>query len=289
MRKQLPGFLFVLPALILLLVLMVYPLWQTVLFSFSDVSLPYFETKFVGLKHFIATVQRYEFPRIILNTLIWVFGSVLFQFTFAFAVALFLNNNFKGRIIIQTIALLPWAIPSIVAGNTWKWIMQTDFGLLNAMLKQLGLASLARPWLTDPSLALGSVLFATIWQGYPFLMVMLLAGMKAIPQEQYEAAEVDGANAFQRLISITIPNLKNIIVIVVMLQIVYAWNAFDLIFVMTGGGPGGATEILGLFIYRLGLNEFNFSQSSAVSVMLIGFVLLTMLIRNLLTRGEKIK
>jgi multiple sugar transport system permease protein len=286
-RKQYPGVLFVLPALVLLLVLMVYPLYQTFVFSLSDIQIADFSYKFSGLSYFKDVLARSEFSQVLFNTVIWVFGSVLFQFTFALAAALFLNNDFKGKAVIQAIALLPWTIPAVVSGNTWKWIMQADFGLLNAMLRQIGLSGLTRSWLTDPRLALGSILLATIWQGYPFLMVMLLAGMKAVPTEQYEAAEVDGANWFQRFIAVTIPNLKNIIIIVIMLQVVWAWNSFDLIFVLTGGGPGGATEILGLFIYRIGLVEFNFSAASAVSVMLIGLVLLTTLIRYLLIRNIK--
>ena len=266
---------------------MVYPLWQTLLFSVSDVKFPTFESTFSGFRHFIAVITQREFPRVLTNTLVWVLGSVFFQFTLALLVAVFLNNNFRGRVIVQTIALLPWTVPSIVAGNTWKWILQTDFGLLNAFLKQVGMPWLASPWLTNPHLALGSVLVATIWQGYPFLMIMLLAGIKAIPLEQYEAAEVDGASTFQQFYSITLPNLKNIIVIVILLQVVWAWNAFDLIFVMTGGGPGGATEILGLFIYRLGMKEFKFSDASAVSVMLLLLVLATMAARAIALRGEK--
>jgi multiple sugar transport system permease protein len=266
---------------------MVYPLYQTFVFSLSDIQIADFSYRFSGLSHFKDVLARSEFSQVLANTIIWVFGSVLFQFTFALAVALFFNNDFKGKAVIQTIAILPWTIPAVVSGNTWKWIMQADFGLLNAMLRQFGLSGLTRSWLTDPHLALGSILLATIWQGYPFLMIMLLAGMKAIPLEQYEAAEVDGANWFQRFAAVTIPNLKNIIIIVIMLQVVWAWNSFDLIFVLTGGGPGGATEILGLFIYRIGLVEFNFSAASAVSVMLIGLVLLTTLIRYLLTRNIK--
>lgn len=287
MRKQYPGFLFILPALVLILVLMVYPLYQTFVFSLSDIQLTDFSYKFSGLSYFKAVLTRSEFSQVLFNTIIWVFGTVLFQFGFALTIALFINSDFKGRAAVQTIALLPWTIPAVVSGNTWKWIMQADFGLLNAMLQQFGLSEFARSWLTDPRLALGSILLATTWHGYPFLMIMFLAGMKTIPSEQYEAAETDGANWFHRFIAVTIPNLKNIIIIGIMLQVIWAWNSFDLIFIMTGGGPGGATEILGLFIYRIGMIEFNFSIASAVSVMLIGLVLLTTLIRHLLIQNIK--
>ncbi len=263
---------------------MVFPLFQTITYSVTDFKLIGSDPKFVGLKNFIDVVSRYEFVQVLWNTLAWVFVTVLFQFALAMVVALFLNVKFKGRNVIQVIALIPWTIPSVVSGNTWKWIFQTDYGLMNAMLRQFGMGELVQPWLSQPNLAFVSVLFAAIWQGYPFLMIMLLSGLKAIPEDQYEAAMIDGASAFQRLKYVTIPNIRNIIVIVITLQIIYAWNTFDIIFVMTGGGPGGATEILGLFIYKLGFSAFNFSQAAAVSVLLLLFILAILLIRNVLTK-----
>jgi multiple sugar transport system permease protein len=155
---------------------------------------------------------------------------------------------------------------------------------MNALLRQFGLGDMVQPWLSHPDLAFLSVLFAAIWQGYPFLMIMLLSGLKAIPEDQYEAAMIDGATAFQRFLYVTVPNVKNIIIIVVTLQIIYAWNTFDIIFVMTGGGPGGATEILGLFIYKLGFSAFNFSQAAAVSVLLLVFIIIVLLVRGRLTK-----
>lgn len=278
------GLLFVLPAITLLVLLMVYPLIQTIMYSFTDFSLTGKTMRFVGLRNVKNVVARYEFRRVLWNTLLWVVITVSFQFALAMMVALFLNMPFKGRGIVQIIALLPWTIPSVVSANTWKWIFQTDFGLINSLLRQFGFAHLAQPWLSDPNLAFFSVLFATIWQGYPFLMIMLLSGLKAIPSDQHEAAMIDGASSFQRFRYITLPNLQKIITIVITLQIIYAWNTFDIIFVMTGGGPGGSTEILGLFIYKLGFAAFKFSEAATVSVMLLLFIGIVLVVRHLLLR-----
>ncbi|MFA5446792.1 MAG: sugar ABC transporter permease [Sphaerochaeta sp.] len=289
MRSENKGFLFVLPAVILLTVLMVYPLLQTISYAFTSFKLAGGDVIFVGLKNFRDVMKRYEFIHVLRNTISWVIATVTLQFAIAMMVALFLNIKFVGREVIQIIALIPWTIPSVVSGNTWKWIFQTDYGLINSTLRALGLSQFTRPWLSEPRLAFFSVLFAAIWQGYPFLMVMLLSGLKGIPEEQHEAAMIDGANTFHRFRYITLPNLQNIIVIVLTLQVIYAWNTFDIIFVMTGGGPGGATEILGLFIYKLGFSSFNFSQAAAVSVILLLFIFIVLGIRNIasISRGTK--
>jgi ABC-type sugar transport system permease subunit len=289
LRKQYHGQLFVLPAFILLVVLMIYPLFQTLLYSVADVEITGRVTNFAGFSHFHRVLERYDFSRVMINTLLWVIATVGFEFTLALGVALFLNIEFRGRTFVQVVALIPWTIPSVVAGNTWRWIFQTDFGLANSLLTQLGLGSLAQPWLSHPGFAYFSVVFASIWRGYPFLMIMLLSGLKAIPHEQFEAAMIDGASSFQRFRYITVPNLKNIIVIVLILQVIYAWNTFDVIFVITGGGPGGATEVLGLFIYRLAFSIFNFSEAAAVSVMLLTLVFVLGAFRQLLVRREGVQ
>ncbi|HCG63627.1 MAG: ABC transporter permease [Spirochaetae bacterium HGW-Spirochaetae-4] len=286
MKTRYQGYLFILPATILLVLLMVYPMWKTFTYSVTDFKLIGNSSTFVGLQNFKAVMARYDFLNVLKNTLIWVVVTVFFQFALAMIVALFLNVKFRGRAVVQIIALIPWTIPSVVSGNTWKWIFQTDFGLMNALLRQIGLGEFVQPWLSQPKMAFFSVLFAAIWQGYPFLMIMLLSGLKGIPEDQYEAAMIDGASPSQRFRYITVPNIKNIIVIVITLQIIYAWNTFDIIFVLTGGGPGGATEILGLFIYKLGFSAFNFSEAAAVSVLLLAFVIVILMLRNFLTKKE---
>jgi multiple sugar transport system permease protein len=166
------------------------------------------------------------------------------RFSLGFISALALNANIKVRNLWRLFALLPWTIPSIVAANTWRWILQSEYGLLNAFLRVIGFPQFAYSWLGDPLTALPSVLVAYAWSGYPFVMLMLLAGMQGIPNELYEAARIDGANTVKCFRYITIPSLKPIILIVFLLEIVSGFNSFDILFTMTGGGPGGASEIL---------------------------------------------
>ena len=272
-RKYLIGVVFVLPSVLILFLMMFYPTVQTFWFSVSKVKLPTFETSFNGLNNFSRVIAKPEFWMVIKNTLIWVVGSVVIRFVIGFWAALTMNSDLKGMKVFQLIALFPWVIPSIVAGNTWKWMFQSDYGLLNSVLTRIGLAQFTHPWLGDSHTALWAILVASVWTGYPFIMLMILAGLKGIPDELYEAAKVDGASSVQLFRFITLPGLKSVITIILLLQIIWAWNTFDLIFVMTGGGPGGATEILGLFIYRLGFNSFDFSGAAAMGVLLLSFTI----------------
>jgi multiple sugar transport system permease protein len=180
----------------------------------------------------------------------------------------------RGRQFFRVLALLPWTIPSIVAANTWRWIFQSDYGLINGLLKAFGLGQFSHTWLGDPMTALPAVLTAYSWAGYPFVMLMLLAGMQGIPKDLYDAARIDGCSATQTFRYVTLPGLKSIIFIILILEVISGFNSFDMLFTMTGGGPGGASEILGLFIYRLAFTNFDFAGSSAVSVVLVSLAVI---------------
>lgn len=270
--------MFVGPAAVILVVMMAYPTIQTIRMSVSEVSLPGFELQFNGIRNFIYAFNQAEFNTVVKNTFLWLAGTVVLRFAVGFIAALTMNTELPGLRVFQVIALIPWTIPQIVAANTWRWVFQSDYGLLNALLNSIGLGSLAHPWLGDSATALGAIMVASIWTGFPFIMLMLLAGLKAIPNELYDAAKVDGASMRQRFLYITIPSLKGIITIMLMLETIWALNTFDLIFVMTGGGPGSASEVFGLFIYRLGFRSFQFGPASAMGVLLLVFALMFMLV-----------
>jgi multiple sugar transport system permease protein len=180
-----------------------------------------------------------------------------------------MNAKLPGIVTLRVLVLLPWTVPSIVAANLWRWVFQSDYGLLNNGLRSIGLDNLIRPWLGDPNTALSAVMVAYSWAGYPFVMLMLLAGLQGIPKEYYEAARIDGANNRQLFMYITLPSLRSLIAILLLLEVINGLNSFDMLITMTGGGPGGASEILGLFIYRLGFTNFDFAGASAVSVTLL--------------------
>ncbi len=276
-RLQLIAILFVLPCTIVLVMMMFNPLIQTVEFSFSKIILPKFETHFIGIDNFVRVFSRPEVGLVLKNTFVWIIGTVALRFFLGFGAAIIMNSDVKGINVFRLIALLPWTVPSIVAANTWRWMLQGDFGLINGFLKEFGMGGLAHNWLGSSSTAIFSVLFAYSWAGYPFVMIMLLAGMQGIPKELYESGNIDGANAWQLFWYITVPSLKSVIFIILILEIISGFNSFDLLYTMTGGGPGGSSEILGLFIYRLGFTNFDFAGASAVSVVLIFMALLCFL------------
>ena len=219
-------------------------------------------------------------PLIIRNTIAWTFGSVCLRMLMGLATALVMNSDVPGIKILRVVILIPWTVPSIVAANTWRWMFQGDFGVINGMLKAWGFNSVS--FLGSMSTAMPSILVTATWAGYPFVMMMLLAAMQGLPKENFEAAYVDGANAIQRFLYITLPGIKPVLLIILALEAISAVNAFDLIFNMTGGGPGNATEIFGLFVYRLGFTNLDFAGASAVSVVLILLALLLFFLYNLI-------
>jgi multiple sugar transport system permease protein len=286
-KQSLYGIIFILPCTIVLIVMMLYPFIQTILFSFSTITLPSFSLQFNDFNNFIKVFSRSEVPVIIGNTLLWTLGSVVLRLFLGMITALVMNSDFPGVRVLRLIVLIPWTVPSIVSANSWRWIYQGDFGVINGMLKAWGLTPY--PWIGSSNTALGAILIAATWAGYPFVMMMLLSAMQGLPRDHFEAALVDGANAFQRFWHIIIPGIKPVLLIVIALEAINAINAFDMIYTMTGGGPGNATEIFGLFIYRLGFNLLDFAGASAVSTVLIFVALVFCIIYIFLQRAMKKK
>jgi multiple sugar transport system permease protein len=282
-KQSIYGITFIIPCMIVLILMMLYPLIQTILFSFSTITLPTFSLKYNGVNNFIKVFSRKEVPTIILNTILWTFGSVVLRLFLGMITALVMNSDFPGVKVLRIVVLIPWTVPSIVSANSWRWIFQGDFGVINGMLKAGGFSPVT--WIGSSDTAMGSILVAATWAGYPFVMMMLLSAMQGLPRDHFEAAMVDGANAFQRFWHIIIPGIKPVLLIIIALETINAINAFDMIYNMTGGGPGNATEIFGLFIYRLGFNLLDFAGASAVSMVLILVALVFCVIYVLLQLG----
>jgi multiple sugar transport system permease protein len=277
-KKRLTGIVCVLPCAIVLLLMMAYPVVQTFVFSFSSIELPNFELKFTGVENFVRAFTKPDIWVIVSNTLVWTVFSTLLRLLLGLGSALIMNANVKGIGVLRIVALLPWTVPLIVSSNSWRWMLQSDYGVINGTLKVLGLDQFALTWLASSKTALSSILVASTWVGYPFVMMMLLSAMQGLSKDLYEAARIDGANAFKLFKHITLPGIRPVLFVVLTLELISAINAFDMIFVMTGGGPGGSTETFGLFVYRLAFNNFDFGGASAVSVVLLllaisGFIL----------------
>ena len=276
-KRARTGLKFVAPCTVVVLLMMIVPIIRTISFAFSEVTLPSFDTQFNGIRNFEKIVTLKEFPAIVKNTVVWIVGSVVLRTGMGFVAAFIMDGQGKPVKAVRLLALLPWTVPSIVSANSWRWMLQSDFGLINGMFKSVGLESWCRLWLSTAETALPSVLAAYTWAGFPLVMMMILAGLQGIPGELYESSAIDGASRIQQFFYITLPSLRSVITMVIVLEVVNAINAFDLLFVLTGGGPGTSSEILGLLIYRLGFTRFDFAGASAASTLLIGAALVCFL------------
>ncbi len=269
------AYILVFPAMLMIALMMIYPVIQTLHFSVSRVQLPTFKTSFVGLANFARILQDPESWPLLQRTLIWIVGTVVLRMALGLGAALIFNANVRGTVWMRVLTVLPWTIPSVVGANLWRWIVQTDTGLLNLTLRSWGLDGLAMNWLGDPKTALFTVIVAYSWSGFPFVMLLILARLQGVPQEQYEAARVDGANWWQIFRFITLPSLKSVLVVALILETVSGINSFDTLVIMTGGGPANATRIWGLEIYKRGFTDFNLGGASALSVlMFIGMLVI---------------
>lgn len=273
LRKIMPAYYLVFPAILFIGMMMIYPIFQTFYFSVSKVQLPQFQTTFVGFSNFEKILSDPETFMLFIRTITWIVGTVALRLILGLAAALTFHAKVKGTIWMRVIAVLPWTIPSVVAANLWRWIVQTDSGVLNQTLRSWGLGDWALNWLASPDTAMATVIVAYSWAGYPFVMLLILARLQGIPEDLYEAAKLDGASTWQLFRFITLPMLGGVLLIATILEIVSAINSFDTLVIMTGGGPARATQIWGLEIYKSGFGEFNLGKASAYSVLLfIGIV-----------------
>ena len=285
LRRWAEGYALVLPALILILLMTVYPVVQTLHFSVSRVQLPTFNTSFVGFANFTRILSDPETWPLLQRTVVWVVGTVALRMALGLGAALIFNANVRGTVWMRVLAILPWTIPSVVGANLWRWIMQTDTGLLNQTLRSWGLGDWALNWLADPDTAMFAVIVAYSWSGFPFVMLLILARMQGIPEELYDAAKVDGANGWQMFRHITMPSLKGVLIVALILEVVSGINSFDTLVIMTGGGPADATRIWGLEIYERGFTNFNLGGASALSVLLFAGVLTLFVVYGIVNRS----
>lgn len=261
-------YLLIAPALITIIAVVFFPVINAILMSFQsyDLRRPN-KIRFTGLENYFATAQDPLFWQALLKTIIWVAAGVGFQFAFGFMLALLLNRRFLGRGLIRSISLIPWVTPGVLIGLMWRWIFDGNYGVLNDLLMRLGLIHQNVPFLAQQSTAFSSVILTIIWQGIPFFALMLLAGLQGIPEELYDAADVDGANAFQRFFMITVPSLKNTIFVTTLLRIIWVANSVDVIFNLTEGGPAYSTQTLSVYVFNKG-NVLNLGYASTMAILL---------------------
>lgn len=297
-KRQLPRFtlnetvfayLLNLPALITIFVLVAYPIGYSFYLSLQRYNLKRPDQRaFIGAANYWEILRSDVFLNSIKVSVIFSVLSVTFVVIISVILALLLNETFRGRGVMRSLVLLPWAIPGVVNGLMWSWIFNARVGALNGLLYDLGIIDHYRTWLSNPDIALVLASLAHVWNVMPFSVIILLAGLSAIPSELYDAATVDRANVFQRFQHVTLPWLLHPLLIVLILQTMTAFRVFDLIYVMTGGGPGNATNVIALETVRTTLDFTDFGRGNAYAyiIMLITLGLALLYIRFLYRRGS---
>jgi multiple sugar transport system permease protein len=261
------NYLFLLPAVIFMLAFMVFPILYNILLSFQNVTLMNLKGihSFVGFSNYAAMFRDSLFYESFRNSAVFTGICIFFQFMIGFALALFFNRNFPGRNVMRSLMLLAWMLPIVITATLFKWILAGDNGIANYLLLLFGLTDHSYFWLSEASLALYGTIIANIWIGIPFNMIILLSGLQSLPIHLYEAARIDGASRFRQFLNITLPLLKPTMLILLMLGLIYTFKVFDLIFIMTGGGPLNASTVFPLYAYRLAFINFEFSLGATVS------------------------
>lgn len=277
---------FVLPALLVIALFTVYP----VLYAIRISVYQYILTKpnshpFIGLKNFADVITSYYFKNSLINTGIYTIASVAGVILFGLMVALLLNTKIRSANVLKVIILLPWAIPAVVAGLMWKWILNSDFGILSGILYSFGAIDSYIPFLADPNLAKVSLVLAHIWKEGPLAAIFILAGLQLIPNEYYEAAKIDGGSNLSVLRFITLPLLRPILLVVLVYETMTAILTFDIVYVLTGGGPADATSLISWFAYAEIYKSLNLGAGIALSIIiaLITLVLIFLYMRALRT------
>lgn len=257
---------FVLPIAVIMTALILWPFINAVLLSFTTRSLVTRTEQYVGLANYARLLQDSDFISAVLNTIQFTVASLCIKFVSGMGIALLLNSRLPLRGVLSGIMLLPWIVPEVVTALTWRSIYDPISGALNPILLQFGLISRPVAWLAEPGLAMPSVIAVNVWKGIPFYVILLLAGLKAIPREQYEAAEVDGANVIRRFRHVTLPGLRYVIIVTVLLSFISTFNTFGLVYLMTGGGPGGATRLFSILAYEKAIIGLRFGPGAATAL-----------------------
>ena len=265
---------YLLPAGLFLGIFILYPLLQNIWISFFDWSVASRTRPFIGLDNYRGLLTSTEFFQALGNSLIWTLIGVSLQLFLGLLLSLALDKDSPSYHVGQFIALLPWIMPGVVAALMWRWMLQADLGVINQSLIQLGLIQRPILWLSNSRLALGSVIATQTWKSMPFWILMLTARLKSLDTHLLEAASIDGAKPFQLILYIKLPHLVPAIKAVAALMVVWTFQFFDIIYAMTGGGPGFSTTTLPLLMYRAGFESFRFGRSASIAVITALIVLL---------------
>ncbi len=274
-NRHITPYYYLLPTVIPLLLLTVYPLLRGIYLAFTQYNLYNKDTTLVGVFNFVElTTNDTLFWGALTNNIIWTVGIVAISYVLGLFTSIALNENIPLRGLFRGLALIPWVCPAVVAALAWRWIFDPHFGMLNYMLMEIGLIERNIGWLGDKNTALIATMIVAIWKLLPFSVVMLLAGLQTVPEELYEAAAIDGAGVLGRFRWVTLPLLNRVGKIAILLTTIWAFNHFDSVYVLTGGGPGDTTMLLSIMSYLNAFRFFKIGYASAVGVVMLILLLL---------------
>ncbi len=267
-RHKLIGFAFAIPVIIFLLAFVLYPVVYNIWLSFTDASLIKKTTNFVGIQNYIKIFSNKLFAKYFWNTCKWTFWSVLGQLVLGLGIALLIARPMKGGTALRSFLLIPYVVPAVTLALVSKWIMNSDYGIVSYWLQQAGWLEARQSLLAMQGPAMWVVVILNVWRSYPFPMLIYWAALKSIDKQIYEAATVDGANRWRTFLHITLPQLKNTTIVLAVLRVIWTATYYDLIFMVTGGGPSGSTTHLPILIYQASFGSYQIGYASAISMIL---------------------
>jgi multiple sugar transport system permease protein len=282
--RRYQAYLFVLPALLVLGMMVIYPLVDTVVLSVTNKAGAY-----VGSRNYVSILGYRLTSLAAYNSIVYVGVSILLQLLLGTIAGILLNQRFHGRGALRSILLIPWVVPGIVAATTWAWMFHFEFGIINYMLQAAHVIGAPVGWLTDPKLVLPSLIAVNVWKMFPFVAIMVLAGLQGISETLYEAARMDGARFFDEVRYVMLPHLRSVLMSVGLLLLIWGMNGITIIYTMTGGGPANLSLILPIQIFKEAFEIFNFNRAAALSVMLFVVLFVVILIQLSLSRSREEK
>jgi multiple sugar transport system permease protein len=289
-RHENVGLLFALPAVVYMLIFVGYPIVHNIILGFQDVDVMNFlrgQKHFVGFENYVELFHDEVFFKSVGNTFVFTVCCLFFQFLIGFALAMFFNRKFSFARPVRGILMMPWMIPMTITALMFKFMFSTKVGVVNNILTGLGITSANIEWLTDQNIAMIPVIIANVWIGIPFNMILISTGLTSIPGEVYESAAIDGAGPFQQFIRITLPLMRSTIESILVLGFIYTFKVYDLVYVMTSGGPVNSTQFMSTYSYKLSFDNFLYSKGSAVAnALLVILLLVGMLYLKVTSGGE---
>lgn len=267
-KHKLIGFAFAVPVIIFLLAFVLYPVIYNVWLSFTDTSLIKKTSSFIGLKNYVKMFGNKLFMKYLWNTCKWTFWSVLGQLVVGLGIAVLISRPMKGGSALRSFLLIPYVVPAVTLALVTKWVMNSDYGIISYWLQQAGLLEMRQSLLAMEGPAMWVVVILNIWRSYPFPMLIYWAALKGIDRQMYEAAMVDGANRWQTFIRMTLPQLTNTTIVLAVLRTIWTATYYDLIYMVTGGGPAGSTTHLPILIYQSSFGSYQIGYAAAISMVL---------------------